>query len=60
MVAITQAIQAYNSLRPHASLDYLTPDQAHKRRGGFELKWYPYKKVRYGNVQYTTENQPTL
>jgi putative transposase len=58
MVAITQAIQAYNSLRPHASLDYLTPDQAHKRRGGFELKWYPYKKVRYGNVQYTTENQP--
>ena len=63
MVAITQAIQAYNSLRPHASLGYMTarrtvPDQAHKRRGGFELKWYPYKKVRYGNVQYATENQP--
>ena len=30
----------------------------HKRRGGFELKWYAHKKVRYGNVQYATERQP--
>ena len=58
MAAVAQAIQAYNSLRPHASLGYMTPDQAHKKRGRFELKWYPYKKVRYGNVQYATENQP--
>lgn len=57
MVAVAQAIQAYNSLRPHASLDFLTPDQAHKQRGGFKLKWYPYKKVRYGNIQYPTDAQ---
>lgn len=60
MVAVAKAIQAYNGLRPHASLGYLTPDQAHKKRGGFELKWYPYKKVRYGNVQYPTDTQPPL
>lgn len=50
--AVEQAVRAYNSLRPHASLNYLTPDQAHNRAGYHRLKWYPYKKIRYGNVQY--------
>lgn len=53
--AIEQAIVAYNSLRPHASLGYKTPSQAHQDQGHQSLKWYPYKKVRYGNVQYEAD-----
>ena len=55
--AIEQAIGAYNSVRPHASLGYQTPDQAHQGQGHQLLKWYPYKKVRFGNVQYQADNQ---
>jgi transposase InsO family protein len=55
--AIEQAIGAYNSVRPHASLGYKTPDQAHQAQGHQSLKWYPYKKVRFGNVQYQADNQ---
>jgi transposase InsO family protein len=54
---ITQAIAAYNSVRPHASLSHKTPDQAHRQHGHHRLKWYPYKKVLYGNVQYQTDSQ---
>lgn len=56
-VAIEQAIVAYNSVRPHASLGYKTPNQAHQKQGHQPLKWYPYKKVRFGNVQYQADNQ---
>ena len=55
--AVEQAICAYNSVRPHASLGYKTPNQAHQSRGHQSLKWYPYKKVRFGNVQYQADNQ---
>lgn len=55
--AVEQAIRAYNSVRPHASLGYKTPDQAHQGKGYQPLKWYPYKKVRYGNVQYQADTQ---
>ena len=54
-VVIEQAISAYNFVRPHASLGYQTPDQAHRKQGHHVLKWYPYKKVRYGNVQYQAD-----
>lgn len=53
---IERAITAYNTVRPHASLNYLTarrpgPHQMHQRKREVKLRWYPYKKVRYGNVQ---------
>lgn len=54
--AVEQAIRAYNSLRPHASLGYKTPDLAHQGKGYQPLKWYPYKKVRFGNVHYQADN----
>lgn len=37
--AITQTIQAYNQLRPHASCDYLTPNQAHLKEGILRKRW---------------------
>lgn len=57
--AIAHAISTYNAYRPHASLGYLTPQQAHLRTGFFPLKWYPYKKIRYGNVHYSPNYQRT-
>jgi len=30
---IIRSIQAYNNLNPHASCDYLTPNQAHQQEG---------------------------
>ena len=52
--AVEKAINTYNSIRPHASLGYLTPNQAHLRSGPLPLKWYPYKKIRFCNVHYPT------
>ena len=43
---VDNAIYSYNNLRPHASCDYLTPDQAHQREGLLPKRWkkYPVKK----------------
>ena len=37
--AITKIIQIYNNKRPHASIDYLTPDQAHAHEGLLSKRW---------------------
>ncbi len=42
--AITQSILAYNQLRPHASCNYLTPNQAHLREGLLKKRWRRYKR----------------
>jgi len=57
--AIEKAINTYNAMRPHASLGYLTPKQAHHRNSPLPLKWYPYKKIRFGNVHYPDHYQKT-
>jgi transposase InsO family protein len=43
---IRQIIGIYNSERPHASIEMLTPDKAHQRAGELQRKWknyYPQK-----------------
>ena len=47
---VKESIAAYNSLRPHSSCDYLTPDQAHLLKGPMNKKWKPYPK-NWGNQQ---------
>ena len=44
---VHQAIDAYNRLRPHMSLGYLTPDQAHYSTQNLFKKWKnkPYCKA---------------
>lgn len=42
--AISKIIQTYNQKRPHASLDYLTPDQAHLKEGQLKKRWKHYPK----------------
>ncbi|GEO07493.1 integrase [Adhaeribacter aerolatus] len=40
--AIARSIQAYNTLRPHASCDYLTPNLAHQQHGLLKKRWRKY------------------
>ncbi|PSR55940.1 transposase [Adhaeribacter arboris] len=42
--AITKSILAYNQLRPPASCDYLTPNQAHLKEGTLRKRWRKYKR----------------
>jgi transposase InsO family protein len=40
--SIKQAIGIYNSLRPHSSLDMLTPENAHQQTGPLKRRWRNY------------------
>lgn len=40
---IDRSINAYNRLRPHASCDYLTPNQAHEKTENLKKRWKNYK-----------------
>jgi len=42
--AVSKIIHVYNQKRPHASLDYLTPDQAHLKKGSLKKRWKNYSK----------------
>lgn len=39
---VEKTIEAYNQLRPHASCDYLTPNQAHQKSGTLKKRWKNY------------------
>lgn len=41
---LKEAVSVYNTERPHASCDYLTPEQAHQRQGVFKKHWRTYKR----------------
>jgi putative transposase len=41
---IEKSINAYNSLRPHASCDYMTPDETHLQTGQLNKRWKHYKR----------------
>ena len=42
--AVAYAIHIYNTLRPHASINYLTPQQAHEHKGQLSAKWKSRKQ----------------
>ena len=39
---ISIAISTYNHQRPHGSIDYLTPNEAHFRSGTLKRRWKNY------------------
>lgn len=41
-----EAVFLYNTCRPHASCDYLTPEQAHQRYGTLKKRWRTYPSKR--------------
>ena len=42
--ALCSKIKLYNGIRPHDSLDYMTPAIAHDKSGPIHKKWKTYKK----------------
>lgn len=49
-IYIKRIIGLYNSKRPHASIEMLTPDQAHLTTGELKRKWKNYYKVKNDNT----------
>jgi len=56
---IEQIINIYNSERPHASIEMLTPTQAHMQTGKLKRLWKSYKKE-VDNQQYNNEMNLTM
>ncbi|RZL17170.1 MAG: IS3 family transposase, partial [Pedobacter sp.] len=56
---IRDNIQIYNQIRPHASCDYLTPDQAHLKQGELKKRWKPKKYRSEQNTTCITESEIT-
>ena len=44
--AVREAVFLYNNHRPHASCDFLTPEQAHQRHGQLNKRWRKYPPKR--------------
>jgi len=42
--AVNKAIDTYNRLRPHSSIDMLTPQKAHRKTGEIARRWKSYFK----------------
>lgn len=49
---IRWAIENYNTLRPHGSCDYLTPEQAHQMKGPLTKRWRASKREKKQKVQF--------
>jgi len=43
---INQSVDSYNNLRPHSSIDYLTPSQAHLQNQPLKKRWKQYPGYR--------------
>jgi putative transposase len=43
---ITEVISIYNHVRPHSSIDMLTPAQAHRRNGELKKRWKNYYSIK--------------
>ncbi len=46
--AMQRIVGSYNERRPHQSLDYLTPDQAHNMDGEIAKRWKKYRRKNPG------------
>ncbi|GAC1389454.1 MAG: IS3 family transposase [Ginsengibacter sp.] len=44
--AIARIIEVYNQKRPHSSIDFLTPEQAHLNDGTIKKRWKHYSKYK--------------
>jgi putative transposase len=44
--SVKRAVTVYNTLRPHSSLDMMTPDKAHEMKGPIKRRWQNYYPVK--------------
>jgi transposase InsO family protein len=47
---VEKVVRLYNTKRPHASIDMLTPEQAHQMSGPIKRRWKKRKKIVYTRV----------
>lgn len=45
-LVVQQVVTTYNTLRPHASCDYMTPQQAHMQQGIMNKRWKNYNRIK--------------
>lgn len=50
-IKLAKVINAYNTLRPHASCNYLTPVKAHQKQGELNKQWKNYSKEKWEHKQ---------
>lgn len=51
-LVVQEVVQTYNTLRPHASCDYMTPQQAHTKQGVLKKRWkMPNRKKREKDLE---------
>ncbi|MBS1585355.1 MAG: transposase, partial [Bacteroidetes bacterium] len=44
LTAVNHAIRVYNTIRPHTSINYMTPEQAHRQQGPVPARWKSRKQ----------------
>ena len=44
---VKEVVKTYNTLRPHASCDYMTPLQAHGQQGIINKRWKTYRRKKH-------------
>ena len=52
---ITKSVEAYNTLRPHGSCDYLTPVTAHNQTKTLKKRWKNYQTTKYNKSNVNDE-----
>lgn len=50
-LSIKQAVTVYNTLRPHSSLDMMTPEDAHQMTGPIKRRWKNYYPARQKHAE---------
>ena len=43
-LAVKTAVMFYNTERPHSSIDYHTPDEAHQMQGEMKRHWHSWRE----------------
>jgi len=46
-LAVAKSIEAYNTKRPHMSIDFLTPAEAHSFEGELQKRWKNYRAKKF-------------
>ncbi len=46
-LTVAKSIEAYNTKRPHMSIDFLTPDEAHAFEGELQKRWKNYRAKKF-------------
>ena len=61
-IAVSTAITVYNNNRPHASINYLTPEQAHQQNGQIPARWKSRKQrvKEWSNKEAYTFTEPNF